>query len=160
MRGTMLCIWYCDAWIYLAQGVSLLEGVTLLEKVCHCGYGFYDPRLSSLEASLLLSAFAWRCRTLSSSSPMFAWMLPSSHFDNGLNFWACNPAPFKCCTYKSSLDPGGFLSLRPAWYTEWVPGQPGLYRETLSQKSKAKQNKTNKQTNKKSCLDHGVSSQH
>jgi hypothetical protein len=27
---------------------------------------------------------------------------------------------------------GGFLSLRPAWSTEWIPGQPGLHRETLS----------------------------
>jgi hypothetical protein len=25
-------------------------------------------------------------------------------------------------------------SLRPAWFTEWVPGQPELYRETLSLK--------------------------
>jgi hypothetical protein len=31
-------------------------------------------------------------------------------------------------------EAGGFLSLRPAWSTRWVPGQPGLYRETLSQK--------------------------
>jgi hypothetical protein len=38
-----------------------------------------------------------------------------------------------------------FLSSRLAWSTKWVPGQPGLYRETLSQKTK---NKTNKQTNK------------
>jgi hypothetical protein len=38
-------------------------------------------------------------------------------------------------------EAGGFLSSRPAWSTEWVPEQPGLYRETLSQK-------TNKQTNK------------
>jgi hypothetical protein len=30
-------------------------------------------------------------------------------------------------------EAGGFLSLRPAWSTKWVPGQPGLYRETLSQ---------------------------
>jgi hypothetical protein len=37
-------------------------------------------------------------------------------------------------------ETGGFLSSRPAWSTKWVPGQPGLYRETLSQ--------TNKQTNK------------
>ena len=29
-------------------------------------------------------------------------------------------------------EEGGFLSLRPAWSTKWVPGQPGLYRETLS----------------------------
>jgi hypothetical protein len=29
-------------------------------------------------------------------------------------------------------EAGGFLSSRPAWSTKWVPGQPGLYRETLS----------------------------
>ena len=35
------------------------------------------------------------------------------------------------------------VSLRPAWATGRVPGQPGLCRETLSQKqNKAKQNKT------------------
>jgi hypothetical protein len=33
-------------------------------------------------------------------------------------------------------EAGGFLSSRPAWSTEWVPGQPGLYRETLSRKKK------------------------
>jgi hypothetical protein len=43
-------------------------------------------------------------------------------------------------------EAGGFLSSRPAWSTKWVPGQPGLYRETLSQKTKQKkkQNKTKK----------------
>jgi hypothetical protein len=41
-------------------------------------------------------------------------------------------------------EAGGFLSSRPAWSTKWVPGQPGLYRETLSRKNK------NKQTNKDS----------
>ena len=35
-------------------------------------------------------------------------------------------------TQKS--EAGRFLSLRPVWSTKWVPGQPGLYRETLSQK--------------------------
>ncbi|MGC6627650.1 hypothetical protein ACP0FP_25645, partial [Escherichia coli] len=35
------------------------------------------------------------------------------------------------------------LSLRPAWSTEQVPGQPGQHRETLSQETKTnKQNKT------------------
>ena len=28
-------------------------------------------------------------------------------------------------------EEGGFLSSRPAWSTEWVPGQPGLHRENL-----------------------------
>jgi hypothetical protein len=42
--------------------------------------------------------------------------------------------------------------LRPAWSTEWVPGQPGLHRETLSwnkqtnKQDKTKQNKTQKST--------------
>jgi hypothetical protein len=39
-------------------------------------------------------------------------------------------------------EAGGLLSLRPAWSTEWVPGQPGLHRETLSRKKPIK----NKQT--------------
>jgi hypothetical protein len=37
-------------------------------------------------------------------------------------------------------EAGGFLSSRLAWSTKWVPGQPGLYIETLSRKTK--QNKT------------------
>jgi hypothetical protein len=41
-------------------------------------------------------------------------------------------------------EAGRFLSSRPAWSTKWVPEQPGLQRETLSQKTK-----TNKQTNKR-----------
>ena len=35
-------------------------------------------------------------------------------------------------------EAGGFLSSRPAWSTERVPGQPGLHRETLSRKTKKK----------------------
>jgi hypothetical protein len=48
-------------------------------------------------------------------------------------------------------EAGGFLSSRPAWSTKWAPGQPGLYRETLSRKTKTKtkQNKTKQKTNKK-----------
>jgi hypothetical protein len=41
-------------------------------------------------------------------------------------------------------EAGRFPSLRPVWSTKWVPGQPGLYREALSRKTK-----TNKQTNPK-----------
>jgi hypothetical protein len=40
-------------------------------------------------------------------------------------------------------EAGGFLSSRPSWSTKCLPGQPELYRETLSQKTKkTKQNKT------------------
>ena len=35
-------------------------------------------------------------------------------------------------------EAGRFLSLRPAWSTEWVPRQPGLYRETPFQKKNQK----------------------
>jgi hypothetical protein len=41
----------------------------------------------------------------------------------------------------STWEAGGFLSSRPAWSTKWVPGPPGLYRETLSRK-KQKQKQT------------------
>jgi hypothetical protein len=47
-------------------------------------------------------------------------------------------------------EAGGFLSSRPAWSTKWVPGQPGLYRETLSRKNK--QTNNHKQTNKKEII--------
>jgi hypothetical protein len=29
-------------------------------------------------------------------------------------------------------EAGGFVSLRPAWFIKWIPGQPGIHRETLS----------------------------
>jgi hypothetical protein len=60
-------------------------------------------------------------------------------------------------------EAGGFLNSRPAWSTKLVPGQPGLYRETLSRKKqknkktkktkKQKTKQTNKQTNKQRILE-------
>jgi hypothetical protein len=44
--------------------------------------------------------------------------------------------PFNPSTWEA--EAGGFLSLRRAWSTEWVPGQPGLHRETLPRKTKTK----------------------
>jgi hypothetical protein len=38
-------------------------------------------------------------------------------------------------------EAGEFLSSRPVWSTEWVPGQPGLHRETLSRKKKKRKKK-------------------
>jgi hypothetical protein len=37
-------------------------------------------------------------------------------------------------------EAGRFLSSRPAWSTKWVPGQPVLYRETLSPNKQTRQN--------------------
>ena len=58
MLGVMVCIcleWNVMVCILLAQGVAGLEGVALLEQVCHCGHGLYDPIPSYLEVSSLLA---------------------------------------------------------------------------------------------------------
>jgi hypothetical protein len=47
--------------------------------------------------------------------------------------WAVVAHTFNSSTWEA--EAGGFLSLRPAWSTEWVLGQPGLHRETLSRKT-------------------------
>jgi hypothetical protein len=44
--------------------------------------------------------------------------------------WAVVAHAFNPSTWEA--EAGGFLSSRPAWSTELVPGQPGLHRETLS----------------------------
>jgi hypothetical protein len=49
----------------------------------------------------------------------------------GMVMYAFNPSTWEA-------EAGEFLSSRPAWSTECVPGQPGLHRETLSQKNKNK----------------------
>ena len=49
-------------------------------------------------------------------------------------------------------EAGGFLSSRPAWSTEYVPGQAGLHRETLSRKTKNKTKQNKKVKDRKSFL--------
>ena len=53
-----------------------------------------------------------------------------------------------CNSSTREAESGGFLSSRPAWTTEWFPGQPGLPRETLSQANKQKQKNKKTKTNK------------
>ena len=43
---------------------------------------------------------------------------------------------FNASTWEAEV--GGILISRPASSTEWIPGQPGLHRETLSGKSQKK----------------------
>jgi hypothetical protein len=93
---------------------------------------------------LLLASFHWELlylpdyRSLSLSLSLFALYsahsLQENSFELGVVAYAFSPSTWEA-------EAGGFLSSRPAWSTKWVPGQPGLHRETLSQK-------TNKQTNK------------
>ena len=49
-------------------------------------------------------------------------------------------------------EAGRFLNSRPAWSTEWVPGQPELYRETLSPKTKQTTTKNNTQKKTKKLV--------
>jgi hypothetical protein len=53
----------------------------------------------------------------------------------GWRFTATN-TDVKLCSWEA--EAGEFLSSMPARSTERVPGQPGLYRETLSRKTKTK----------------------
>ena len=59
--------------------------------------------------------------------------------------WAVVAHTFNPSTWEA--EAGRFLSSRPASPTEWVPGQPGLHRETLSQKTKKKKKKPNQKKN-------------
>jgi hypothetical protein len=62
--------------ICLAQGVTLLRGVALLEEVCDCE-SERAPLLATWKTAVFLFAFRTRCRTLSSPScTVPAQMLP------------------------------------------------------------------------------------
>ena len=50
---------------------------------------------------------------------------------------------FNSSTWEA--EEGVFLSLRSAWTTEWVPGQPGLHRETLSQEEEEEEEEEEKE---------------
>jgi hypothetical protein len=54
-------------------------------------------------------------------------------------------------------EAGGFLSSKPALSTEWVPGQPGLHRETLSRKKKRELNMPRKGNTGPGSLKTGMS---
>jgi hypothetical protein len=63
-----------------------------------------------------------------------------------LGSWAMVVHVFNLSTWET--ETGGFLSSRPAWSTEWVPGQPGLHREILSKKKKKKKEKRKRKKEK------------
>jgi hypothetical protein len=55
--------------------------------------------------------------------------------------WAMVVHAFDPSTWEAEV--GGFPSSRPAWSTEWVPGQPGYTEKPCLEKTKPKQNKNN-----------------
>lgn len=102
------CLVSCDSLRMLGPGSVelLLEGVILLEEMCHWREGLGDPTPSCLRMhSLFLALCGWRCRTLSSSCTKPTWILPCSRLDDtGLNLWTCKPTPIKCpCKSQHNL---------------------------------------------------------
>jgi hypothetical protein len=86
------------------------------------------------------------------------WALPYKSLIKKCLSWAVVAHAFNPSTWEA--EAGRFLSSRPPWSTEWVPGQPGLHRETLSQKNKTKQNKTKQNKQKKCLIDLPISWRH
>jgi hypothetical protein len=70
----------------------------------------------------------------------------STHEDAKASLGAVVAHAFNPRTWEA--ETGRFLSSRPAWSTEWVPGQPGLYIKKPFLE-KPKNNQPTKQTNKK-----------
>jgi hypothetical protein len=100
-----------------------------------------DPELN-YEKQLLTSA-SWVLGTIIPNSHAFLIAtIKKTTGQLGVVVHAFNPS-------TREAEAGGFLSSRPAWSTEWVPGQPGIYRETLSRKNKNKQTTTKKTKNNK-----------
>jgi hypothetical protein len=63
------------------------------------------------------------------------WAMCLLNKREGLN---SSPRTYNLCQERQvhsswEAEAGRFLSSRLAWSTKWVPGQPGLHRETLSQ---------------------------
>jgi hypothetical protein len=85
------------AGICLVQEVPCWSRCDLVGKGCHCGGKQCDPPHNNMEASRLLSAFGWRCRTYISSSTTFSWTWPGFCLDyNRLNLWTSKLASVNC----------------------------------------------------------------
>jgi hypothetical protein len=92
--------WNVMVWIWLAQG-GIIRSCSLVGVGVSLWMSAIRPHPSCLEVSILLAAFRWGCRTLSSACTMLAWMLSCSCLeDTGVNLWICKPAPIKCHLYK------------------------------------------------------------
>jgi hypothetical protein len=75
------------------------------------------------------------------TAAVYLHIIINKSFKNTFISWAVVVHAFNPSTWNT--EAGRFLSLRPAWSTEWVPGQPEIYRKILSQKNKQKQKPKN-----------------
>ena len=96
----------------------------------------------SLVTGIQLLFIFLQCPALFTS---FKHVLLKTFSDQAVVAHAFNPSPWEA-------EAGRFLSSRPAWSIEWVPGQPGLSRETLSWKNN--NNKKQKTKNKQKKAPH------
>ena len=121
----ILCEWMnmniCTCW---RSGIGVMPWVFSIlfswAKVSNCPW----PNWFMLANSVHLPSFELQTHT---TTPCPVFKINSEEM--GVVEHAFNPSTWEA-------EAGGFLSSKPAWSTEWVPGQPGLYRETLSQKKK------------------------
>jgi hypothetical protein len=74
-------------------------------------------------------SYGHRGKILEQNSNGLCSKIKNRQMEPGVVAHAFNPSTWEA-------EAGGFLSSRSAWSTKWVPGHPGLYRETLSQKTK------------------------
>jgi hypothetical protein len=113
-----------------------------------CVVLFFASSLGVPRSQVLRSTSSlWLSRPLGCPGPEQSWVLKSTstlgvsrprctlggkRWIEVWNGWAVVQA-FSPSTWEAGA--GGFLSSRPARSTKWVPGQPGIYRETLSRKA-------------------------
>jgi hypothetical protein len=98
LRGTQT---FCDGSYMLGPGSGTIRKCGPIGVDVPLWVWVINLHTSNLEASILLTAFRWRCRILSSPCTM-----PDcgSHLDDtGLNLWTCKPAPTKCCFIRVPL---------------------------------------------------------
>ena len=96
---------------------------------------FLMDLLSPLLLDASISCLIWKVVLWPKGSPMLLLVVKPSH-KNTCTSRAGVAYAFNPSTWEG--EAGKFLSLRPAWSTERVPGQSGLHREILSQKNKSK----------------------
>jgi hypothetical protein len=135
------------------------ESVTFLELLTRLGWPFNKLRglpvcvstVLKLQLGIAALDFPWLLREVRFSFLLIMSWIPSiSHLVLLSSLMKLSKVQQKPGMVAHTFNPstwrteaGGFLSSRPAWSTKGVPGQPGIYRETLSQKqNKTKQNKT------------------
>ena len=80
----------------------------------------------------------WEWRIVEEKNGKYRWDDRPNCKGSLSRHWSCQEKEERLGMVAHAFNPSTweaeareFLSSRPAWSTEWVPGQPGLYRDTL-----------------------------